>query len=177
MKGNKLTKLLLLIGLMLSGMSLSSCGKDLSKGKIQIRARAVMADRCGLYSKGEIVGEYNYFVFFNKNEKNGIEDSFEPSIIDNPDDKRCSFIEGKQGNRKIVINVGHPEFKSFEDDKVRGMYIAKHMIKEFAYLYLREGKFGAILENDPDGNKTSSVDMIEILNRKIDELWWAKCQN
>ena len=57
------------------------------------------------------------------------------------------------------------------------MYIARLMIKEFAYLYLREGKFSVILEDDPDGSKTNSVDVIEILNRKIDELWWARCQS
>jgi hypothetical protein len=50
------------------------------------------------------------------------------------------------------------------------------MIKEFAYLYLKEGMFSIIIKDDPDGNKTSSVDLIEILNKKIDELWWEKCQ-
>ena len=149
----------------------------LSKGKIQIRARAVVAENSGIYAKGDVAGEFNYFVFFNKNQKSGIEDSFEPSIVRDPDDKRCSWIEGKQGSRKIIINAGHPEFDLLPDERTREMYIARLMIKEFAYLYLREGKFSVILEDDPDGSKTNSVDVIEILNRKIDELWWARCQS
>ncbi len=149
----------------------------LSKGKIQIRARAIVAENSGIYAKGDIVGEFNYFIFFNKNQKSGVEDSFEPSIVRDPNDKRCSWIEGKQGSRKIIINAGHPEFDLLPDENSREMYIARLMIKEFAYLYLREGKFSVILEDDPDGSKTNSVDLIEILNRKIDELWWARCQN
>jgi len=62
------------------------------------------------------------------------------------------------------------------DNKMQDMYIARLMIKEFVYLYLKEGMFSVIIKDDPDGNKTSSVDLIEILNRKIDELWWEKCQ-
>lgn len=149
----------------------------LSKGKIQIRAKAIILEKCGEYTKGDVVGENNYFIFFNKNQKAGIEDSFEPKIIKLPEDKRCAWVEGKQGNWKIIINVGHPEFELLSDNKMQDMYIARSMIKEFAYLYLKEGMFSAIVKEDPDGNKTSSVDLIEILNRKIDELWWEKCQS
>ncbi len=149
----------------------------LSKGKIQIRAKAIVAESSGLYAKGDIADEYNYFVFFNKNQKSGIEDSFEPSIINDPNDKRCSWIEGKQGNRKIIINAGHPEFDLSIDEKAREMYIARLMIKEFAYLYLKEGFFSVILDDDPDGTKTNPVDLVELLNRKIDELWWERCRS
>lgn len=149
----------------------------LSKGKIQIRARAIVAENSGVYAKGDIAGEFNYFIFFNKNQKSGVEDSFEPSIVRDPNDKRCSWIEGKQGNRKIIINAGHPEFDLLPDENSREMYIARLMIREFAYLYLKEGKFSVFLDDDPDGSKTNSVDLIEVLNRKIDALWWTRCQS
>lgn len=149
----------------------------LSSGKICIRARIIANEATGNYQKGERLRQYDYFVFFNKNEKSGIEDSFKIQIVENVDDKRCSWIEGRRGDRKIFINTGHPEFKLLSGEKDQNMYITRLMIKEFAYLYVIEGNLSKILPDDPNGENTDRNDFIRLLNQKIDELWWLQCQN
>lgn len=148
----------------------------IKKGNIDIRARLSVAENNGIYEKGENVGEFKFTIFFNKNEKRGFEDSFEIHTLEQPDNPRRSYSEGNTGNWKIYINIGHPEYQNIDELNQR-MYLEKLIIKEFVILYLKEGKYDQIgFTNDPEGTKTSHIDVLMNLTQKIDEIWWESCQ-
>ena len=149
----------------------------LKKGKIEIRARLIANDSNGSYEKGEILKEYRFTVFFNMNEKRGIEDSFKIHAPILPDDPRRSWSEGHVGDWQIYVNIGHPEYLSCQDDDSRKMFVEKQVIQEFVILYLKENKYDQIgLPNDPDGSRSNHIEVLISLNKTIDEMWWEKCR-
>lgn len=151
--------------------------EKVKQGKIDIRAKIVIAEDNGIYEKGTNVGEYKYTIFFNTNEKKGIIDSFQVVPYEGFEDPRCSYSEGNSGNWVIKINVGHPEYQQYEYPELQKSYITRLIIKEFAILYIKESKYTQLgFPNDPEGNSSSHLDIIEKLNKKIDELWWKTCQ-
>ena len=149
----------------------------LKKGKIDIRARLIVNADNGVYEKGEVVGEYKFTIFYNMNEKRGIEDSFSIHPINEPDNPRRSWSDGHTGDWKIYVNIGHPEYTRYDNDDFKRWYLEKLVIQEFVILYLREGKYDQIgFVDDPDGSRTDHISVLMNLNKKIDEMWWKKCQ-
>jgi hypothetical protein len=149
----------------------------LKKGKVDIRARLIVNEDNGIYEKGEVVGEYKFTIFYNMNEKRGIEDSFKIRPIKEPDNPRRSWSEGHTGDWNIFVNVEHPEYLQYENDEHKRMYLEKLVIQEFVILYLKEGKYDQIgFVDDPDGSRTNHVDVLVNLIKKIDEMWYKQCQ-
>ena len=149
----------------------------LKKGKIDIRARLIVSEDNGVYEKGDVVGEYKFTIFYNMNEKKGIEDSFSIHPINEPDNPRRSWSDGHTGDWKIYVNIGHPEYIKYEDNDSKRMFLEKLIIQEFVILYLKEGKYDQIgFVDDPDGSRTDHINVLTNLNKKIDEMWWKKCQ-
>lgn len=153
--------------------------KKMKKGPIEINAKIVIFEGNKLYEKGEIIGEYKFIIFYNMNEKNGFEDSFENRIEYNPNDHRRSHSVKEGQVWFIVINAAHPEYKLVTDGngEFERHYLEKLIIREFINIYIKEEKFSSIgLLSDPDGTKSSVLDIIESINSKIEDLWWKRCQ-
>lgn len=149
----------------------------LKKGKIDIRARLIVNEDNGVYEKGEVVGEYRFTIFYNMNEKRGIEDSFRIHPIREPDNPRRSWSEGHTGDWNIYVNVEHPEYLKYENDEYQRMYLEKLVIQEFVILYIKEGKFDQIgFTDDPDGSRSNHLEVLLNLNKRIDEMWWKQCR-
>lgn len=153
--------------------------KAVKKGLIIVKARLIVSENNTLYEKGEVLSEYSFKVFYNTNEKKGFEDSFTPEVIDDNKDHRRSFSEKRGNNWFIIVNVGHPEYKIYNsiEEKFQKIYLEKLLINEFTYIYLKEGRLKSIgLENDPTGEKSGYIDIFEYFNKKIEQLWWKRCQ-
>ena len=153
--------------------------KAVKKGLIIVKAKLIIAENNSLYEKGEILGEHSFKVFYNTNEKKGFEDSFTPEIIDDKTDHRRSFSEKRGNNWFIIVNVGHPEYKIYNsiEEKFQKLYLEKLLINEFTYIYLKEGRLKSIgLESDPTGEKSGYIDIFDNFNKKIEQLWWKRCQ-
>ena len=149
----------------------------LKKGKIDIRAKLIVNEDNGVYEKGEVVGEYRFTIFYNMNEKRGIEDSFRIHPIREPDNPRRSWSDGHTGDWNIYVNVEHPEYLKYDNDDYQRMYLEKLVIQEFVILYIKEGKFDQIgFADDPDGSRANHLEVLLNLNKRIDEMWWKQCQ-
>jgi len=146
------------------------------KGKIDLRARLVVAEDNGIYEKGDEVAEYKFTIFYNMNEKRGMEDSFTIHPTKEPENPRRAWSDGHTGDWRIYVNIGHPEYLKI-DDEMKKMFLEKLVIREFVVLYLKEGKYDQIgFNEDPDGSRTNHIDVLANMLNKIDEMWWKKCQ-
>jgi hypothetical protein len=154
--------------------------KKVKKGIIIVKAKLIVAESNSLFEKGEILNEYNFKVFYNTNERKGFEDSFTPEIINDETDHRRSFSEKRGNIWYIMLNIGHPEYKNYQklDEKIQRLYLEKILIQEFTYIYIKEGRLKSIgLDADPTGEKSSYIEIFEQFNRKIELLWWKRCQH
>ncbi len=121
----------------------------LTKGIVQLRARLIANSTIGSIQKGDRLATYKYQIYFNRNEKKGIQDTFEPYPLKQPEDPRRSWTGGAGENRMIYLNVSHPAYSLSKDNGTTESYIFEQMLIQFVNLYIREGNY-SVLETDKD---------------------------
>jgi len=116
----------------------------LLKGVLEIRARLISNCNIGDIEKGDRLTHYDYKVYFNRNEKKGIEDSFDIQYKKLPDDFRRSWVEGYGQQKVIYFNIAHPAYVITKEQGNTEEYFFEQMLKQFVNLYVREGNYSVL---------------------------------
>ena len=133
----------------------------MSRGRILVRGKLIVdSDYPPYFQRAERISDDGTVVYFNKNEKNGHLDEFEPEQFDAPEDSRRSWLK----NKKIVLNIGHPAYKMHIDNELEREYLKEQMLKQYVYLYLSENQLSIFGESDSD-----SFDALDF-DTKIDKI-------
>lgn len=145
------------------------------KGQIEIRARLVAKANADPYEEGDFLSKIKYNVFFNMDDKKGIQNSFNLQIGDFPTEHRRSWIDGDVGKWSIFVNVAFPEYKTIGSEPLENDYIRKETITQFQLIYLREGKFDQLHVTGNPNSPDYLARVVTAFKERIDNLWWEKC--
>lgn len=141
------------------------------KGVITIRARLGLKENLPetRMTKGTVLDEYEFKVFFNKPEKSGPELNILP--VQAPDRHKRSWVVETEKNT-IAINISHPEFLACgEDLDAQADFILRQSIKESMVLYAQQGSFDSEF-----GEGIGNYEFFQKLEEKIEEIWYQQCQ-
>lgn len=144
--------------------------RHLEEGQLELRARLIATADDDQYEKGQKITFYNFKLFLNCDEKNGLQDAFEIESVVAPDDYRRSWCNPGT-KRSITLNVGHSAYKNLEDyPELQIQYLREQMMKQFVLLYLKEGKYemfrsmsSEFAELDPQEAAERVLDKIEMV--------------
>jgi len=113
----------------------------LSAGVLELRARLIANEDDPQFEKGDKITFYHFKIFFNSDEKNGKNDSFDVKSVVAPEDFRRSWFTPGTG-RTITLNIGHAAYMYVEDyPDIQHEYMREQMLKQYVLLYLAEGKY------------------------------------
>ena len=137
--------------------------KVMLEGTLGMRAQLSCMEKCKSYDKGAKVAQYDYIFYYNTDEKHGKKDAFKPQMKQDPDNHRRSFISADE--RIIYINVAHPAFIALSDQaQLQREYMKEQMLKQYALIYLQEGRFGMF------GHGFEELGQIDACDRVIDKI-------
>jgi len=139
----------------------------LSQGVLEVRARVIANETNEFYDKGDKITDYRFKVYWNCNEKNGLENSFKVRMSEDaphPYMRSWNVISGS--DRTIYINQKHAAYLSVKDnEEYQRDYLKEQMLKQFILLYVKEGK----LEKFSNGTDTfESMEPQEAVEKVFD---------
>jgi len=147
------------------------------KGIIEIRAKASIDGEQGIYKPADTVGHYDFSIFFNADNKNGMSDMFDFGCDSVVERHERSWLEETGGGRyKILVNVGFPEYLALEDKKLQDDYIIKETVFQTIQIYLRSGHLENFDFSNTEGDKDDPKAVVTAFKTLLDGLWWKKCQ-
>ena len=149
---------------------------SVGKGKVEVRSRITVAEDANPYPKGFKAGKYSFIVFYNTSDKNGAENAFKAVPVSNPERHETSWIDGGPGNWQISVNIGHPEYKTIQDDDSALTYFKKEANRQFAYIYIKSSNYSIIGLTEEQMADIDPAVLISKLEETIQENWWAICQ-
>ena len=143
----------------------------LDSGILEVKAQVIAnADSGDDYMKGDKITKYQLKVFYNRNEKNGFENSFEVQSVREPDNPRRSWCEINGSKRTIALNIDHIAYQAIgNDEDMQESYCREQMLKQFIILYLKEGKYDILqLASGLDINDLSPAEVVDEVMYRID---------
>lgn len=147
--------------------------KYLLKGAVEIRAKLTALEDTDNYEKGDKVTDYKLKVFYNCDEKNGKEDSFDIDMVKDENNRKRSWCEKNRDDRKIAINIGHPAFLMVDNTGDRETeYLHEQMLKQYVLLYLAEEKYSMFCKEGQKFEDLDQLTVIEQVNLTIEEIYY-----
>lgn len=144
----------------------------LLRGEVELRARLVSLENNDVYEQGEKITYYNFRIFYNSDEKNGMKDSFEYELILDEEDYRRSYNDNNGSQRIIYINIGHPAFKLVENSgEMEVHYLHEQMLKQYVLLYLSEQRYNLFLREGEDISDLDPATLVDRIERKIENTY------
>lgn len=143
----------------------------LDAGILEVKAQVIAdADSGDEYMKGDKITKYQLNVFYNRNEKNGFENSFEVQSVREPDNPRRSWSEINGSKRMISLNIEHIAYQAIgNDEDMQESYCKEQMLKQFIMLYIKEGKYDILqLASGLDINDLSPAEVVDAVMDSID---------
>ena len=111
----------------------------LSKGVLELRARLVSLENAGLIERGDRLANHKTKIYYNRNEKKGIEDIFDAETVDEPDNYLRAWNEGTSRDRIIVFNIGNPAYLFARRKDTTKVYFMELMVSQLVNIYIKEG--------------------------------------
>ena len=146
----------------------------LKRGELLLRGRLVSTAKGHGFARGEKITQREIVIFFNKDEKTGKWNSFEPLSDNRPDIHKRSWSRTVGTTRQITINVGHPAFKRIqEDDYFLEDYLSQEILKQYVMLYLQSGN-NSMFNIDPE--KDTPDKMVEAMMSTVEEAYYQSFQ-
>ena len=143
----------------------------LKSGVLELRARLIANEDDGEYEKGDKITIYNFKLFLNCDEKSGKSDAFNIQSIDAPDNFKRSWCMPGNG-RTIFLNVGHAAYLNVQDyPDIQHEYLREQMMKQYALLYLSEGKFNMFNKQEKDFSELEPQEAVDIVLEKIESIY------
>lgn len=126
------------------------------KGIVHVRAWLIADEANSTYERKQRITKFDFKIYVNCDEKNGKENDFIPKLVDAPDVKKRSYIEGNI----IYINSKHKEFLYMKDisSDARKRYMSNQLLTQYVTLYLNNSQYDQF---DYKGISFLSMDSIQ----------------
>lgn len=146
----------------------------LKHGELLLCAKVVSTNGDHGFAKGERICPYDIVLYFNVDEKSGLNNSFTPLSENRPEIHNRSWAKLVGNSREIVINTGHPAFKRIQDDDdLLEDYLSQEILRQFVLLYLKNGNF-KMFTIDPE--KDSPEQIVGNVLSKMEDAYYQSFQ-
>ena len=145
----------------------------LLKGVLELRADLSCIEANSVYTMGEKITSRKLQIYYQMNEKTGLEDSFLIDQFDAPDEPRRSWTRYEGSQRYICFNIKHPAYLmtiGYED--IENEYLRSQMLQQFVMLYLQEGKFDKFLAEGQSFDDMSEADIVTHVMETIEKTYY-----
>lgn len=145
----------------------------LTQGRLQLRARLSVAKSNGIFEKGDKITKYTYDIFLNEDEKHGKRNSFEPLMVNKPENFRRAWYD-IIGNRAIYFNIGHRAYTRLADSpEMQHEYMFEQLLRQYVLIYLAEGQFNMFKVGNEEFLDLDPVKAAERVMEKVEEIYFA----
>lgn len=148
-------------------------GNIIGKGRLELRASLVARDANAFYEKGEKIVSCNCQIFFLMDDRTGNRDAYDCESVNDPSvHKRAWCVAGE--HRRVIVNTAHPAYVRISNNqKAQREYLMEMMLKQYALLYIAEGKTNIYGD---DFDELEPAEAVNAVVEKVEELYYESFQ-